>query len=240
MQTYSNASNARRAAKVLADKHDNLQSEPSVQAEDGNWYPAVSVTIGAAAADVLKVAKVVPSSATPKETSSPRDKVDALLAKTVANGCTRDEMIAAQQTARALCEKHGIDQRIITWPNIPDQPSEAPSPEPTPAPTKPARKARNVAAKKDTKVKAKTTKVKAKPKTDGAPRKTKAAQALEMMSSANGATAAALEAELGWQPHTLRGWASLQNKAWREAGDKRSIETTRKDKVTTYSITTTE
>lgn len=153
MQTYSNASNARRAARVLADKHDNLQSEPSVQAEDGKeWYPAVSVTIGIAAAGVDKVAKIVPHVAEAKAETSPREKVEALLAKTVANGCTRGEMISAQSTARALCEKNGLDVRTFRWPDVPeDKPADAPPPaDPAPA-AKPARKPRAAKPKATTK-----------------------------------------------------------------------------------------
>lgn len=59
---------------------------------------------------------------------------------------------------------------------------------------------------------------------------TKKAKAIELMSRPNGVTAEALIKELDWQPHTLRGWVSLENKAGR------GIVTVRKDGVTSYTI----
>ena len=44
------------------------------------------------------------------------DKIRALLAKTVANGCTPGEQEAAVAKARQLCEKHQLKAAEFTWP----------------------------------------------------------------------------------------------------------------------------
>lgn len=151
--------------------------------------------------------------------TTPTDKVTALLKKTVANGCTLPEMIAAQDVARTLCKKHGLDATRFVWPEVP---AEAPQPS---APTKPApkRKSQPKAADEAPARKRKATTMTWPPK-EGA----KGHRVFEAIRSKGGATAVDLLELSGWLPHTLRGWVSRANKAG--AG----IDSTRADGVTRY------
>lgn len=81
-----------------------------------------------------------------------------------------------------------------------------PDVEEAPAP-KPARK-----AKAPAKAKPKAKQPKAKPKAKGG---NKTARAMDLMSRKDGATAAELIKEFGWEPHTLRGFVSIKNNASR-------------------------
>lgn len=153
--------------------------------------------------------------------TTPTDKVTALLKKTVANGCTRPEMIAAQDVARTLCKKHGLDAARFVWPEVP-----AEAPQPT-APTKPSpkRKSQPKAADKAPARKRRPSAMTWPPK-EG----TKGHRVYEAIGAKGGATAADLLELSGWLPHTLRGWVSHANKAGA------TITSTRADGVTSYSI----
>jgi hypothetical protein len=153
--------------------------------------------------------------------TTPTEKVAALLKKTVANGCTRPEMISAQDVARTLCKKHGLDATRFVWPEVP-----AEARQPT-APAKPApkRKRGPKAADKAPARKRKPTTMTWPPQAD-----TKGHRVFEAIKSNGGATAEDLLELTGWLPHTLRGWVSYANKAG--AG----IGSTRVDGVTRYRL----
>jgi hypothetical protein len=52
-------------------------------------------------------------------TSNITRKVKALLAKTVANGCTADEATSALQVAKDIVAKHNLDAVKLKWPPCP-------------------------------------------------------------------------------------------------------------------------
>ena len=52
-------------------------------------------------------------------------KVRALLAKTVANGCTADEAASALQMAKDIVAKHDLDPAKFEWPPAPVATAEA-------------------------------------------------------------------------------------------------------------------
>lgn len=190
MKMYTEAGNAKRAAKQIADKYPGvLAAAPSVRVPDmatAMFYPAVMYE--------------------GEHELALRTKI-------------QDELADAAMFVNAA------DQ-------IPDEPAPAP---------KADRKAKASTGRQSAaKPKApKTAKPKAS-KADKPPRATKSAKAIELIGRKDGATAEDLQTELGWLPHTVRGFISLQNKAWREAKDKRTITSARKGKVTTYTIETAE
>lgn len=70
-----------------------------------------------------------------------------------------------------------------------------------------------------------------KPAKGGLREGTKGAKVLEMIRRPGGATSAELQKEMGWAPHTLRGFLSTTNRK-----EKLGLKTERKDGVTRYTI----
>lgn len=145
---------------------------------------------------------------------TPTEKVEALLRKTVAAGCPVGEVIAANETAVRLAIKYHIPSTAIRWPGLPTgyrwegqnvvPVVVAPAPQQTP-------KARVVWPKP------------AAPQPQRQPQAragTKAAMVLAALNTSIG-TAVSVDqimAMTGWQPHTVRGWVSLQNKSRKVTG----------------------
>jgi hypothetical protein len=148
--------------------------------------------------------------------TTPSQKVTALLAKTVANGCTRPEMLAAQETARTLCKKHGLDAAAFTWPDVPVE-AQPPAPEAKPATKR--KRAPKAASKAEPRPKAKMT----WPPVEGG----KAHRVYEAIKRDGGATVAELLKLTGWLPHSLRGWVSMANKAGADIASARAQGVTR-------------
>lgn len=178
MRMYTNASNARRAAKSFVDQHaDVLEVASPVRAPGVTpmFYPAATLMAGAT--------------------------VDAALKTTI------DESLK-------LVDADEGDE---------------------PAPAKKAKAPK--AAKAKPAKKAKAPKPAKAPKAAKAPRVTMSSKALDLMSAKGGATAEKLQSELGWLPHTVRGFVSLTNKKRREAKPALpEIQTERKDGVTKYIL----
>lgn len=56
-----------------------------------------------------------------------RTRIQALLAKTVKNGCTPGEAVAAYEKAEELVAKYGFDRSEFTWPEKPKAASKTKS-----------------------------------------------------------------------------------------------------------------
>lgn len=131
---------------------------------------------------------------------TPKQKVEALLRKTIAAGCPVGEVIAANELAVRLAIQYRIPSNELTWPELPKGyhwegqliTSDAPKPAPAPKAAPPQPKPTPAQARK---------------------LGTKAALAWSLITRANGAHIGDLMSATGWQPHTVRGWVSLQNKA---------------------------
>lgn len=106
MKTYSNSSNARRAATSLAKQHDNLKVETPVKGPDG-WFAAVSVTTGTAPASVKTAAKVIGDEVEPapvKKAAPKARKAEARKPKSrVKEGTSK-----AQQAFDLMSRKGGV------------------------------------------------------------------------------------------------------------------------------------
>jgi hypothetical protein len=131
-------------------------------------------------------------------TSNILRKVKALAMKTVANGCTADEAVAAANTASRIIRDHGLDASLISWPAAPEgfawkgDPGKGGQMEKLPEAAKPkATKA------KDEKPKPPRKRKPAEPKP---PRQTKAARVVEMLKRKQGVTIEQLMAEFGSSP----------------------------------------
>lgn len=173
-------------------------------------------------------------------------KVRALIAKTVANGCTPGEAVSAANLASKIIADHNLDPARIDWPAPPagygwdgepgrgGQMVERPKAEKP----KPARKAAtprgtdgerlaDVVADAERKPR-RAKKPAAEPK---AARKTVGERLVEMLRRPNGVTIADIMAEFGVQAHSARALISV------EARKKRGLDI-RLDKATgRYSIT---
>ncbi|HEV2517148.1 MAG TPA: DUF3489 domain-containing protein [Devosia sp.] len=116
---------------------------------------------------------------------STKQKVDALLGKTVANGCTAGEQSAAVAKAREMVAKYKLRDSDFVWP------------------LEPTSKLNNASEKP----KRNRQPVNLNPK-EG----TKSHRVFAAMRRAGGATTAELLELTGWVPHTLRGFVSHANK----------------------------
>jgi hypothetical protein len=139
---------------------------------------------------------------------STKQKVEALLKKTVANGCTPGEQAAAEAKAKELVDKYQLKATDFVWP-------PQPKVEPTSKPAEPA----------TGKPKRKPQPVNLNPK-EG----TKSHRVFAAMRRKGGATAAELIELTGWAPHSVRGFISLANR------DGAGITSVRTDGVTRYSM----
>lgn len=205
LPTYSNKSNANRAAKALVAKHDNLEVADPVSTVDGQaYYAAVYVTIGAAAKEVKEVARIADK---PRTSAEPVSESNARAEATVVNGgkVPSDVTIKDNGDGTMTAKSKKTDLRTV----LPKEVEKV--------------RQKNI-------TKAAKALDPAKP-----PRVTKTSQALDLMRREGGVTAQHLIDELGWKPHTLRGFVSLQN-----SNEKRGIITDRKDGVTSYIIKTGE
>lgn len=137
-------------------------------------------------------------------------KVRALVAKTVANGCTAGEAVAAANAASRIIRDHGLDASLIQWPAAPagfawnGEPGKGGQMEKLPEAPKPkATKA------KDEKPKPPRKRKPAEPKP---PRQTKAARVVEMLKRKQGVTIEQLMAEFGILAHSARAQISVQGR----------------------------
>ena len=179
MKMYTEAGNAKRAAKQITDKHPGvLVAAASVRADTAQpmFFPAVAFS--------------------GEHELALRTKMQDDLGDLVKFVNTADPL-------ESLVEE----------------------PAPAPAPVKAKGKAKD---KKPKEPKAKKT---AAPKADKPKKETKTSIAIGLMSRKDGVTAAELADKLGWLPHTLRGFISLQN-----SNESRGIQTKREAGVTTYFI----
>jgi len=131
-------------------------------------------------------------------------KVRALLAKTVAAGCTEGEAVSSLETALKLIAKYDLDQSrlAITVPEgwaIKD--GKVVKAEPTPKAERPKRTNAEAKPRRERKPKAPA---EPKPK-----RPTRYDRVAEMLQRAEGVTIAQMMAEFGILPHTARAMISI-------------------------------
>lgn len=120
-------------------------------------------------------------------------KIRALLAKTVNNGCTPAEQEAATAKARGLVKQYGLSQAHFTWP--------AP-------PAKPVAKAPR--ARKGTKPSKGASRT--KPATKPAKRRTRGDEVVDLLRRKNGASIAEMVTRFALQPHSLRAIISVESR----------------------------
>lgn len=165
---------------------------------------------------------------------TPKEKVEALLRKTVAAGCPVGEVIAANEAAVKLAIKYRIPSNQLLWPALPAGykwegqniiPVVAPAPKPEPTPHQ-RHQARNAQAHAYT----------AAAQPTGARVGSKAHLALQLISRPGGATIDSLVQATGWQPHSVRGWVSIQNRNRRASGQPPIKSGRSKGGNTTYSL----
>jgi len=58
----------------------------------------------------------------PKERPLVKRRIEALLKKTIQNGCTPGEAESALEKAQELVAKYGFDKKEFTWPKAPEKP----------------------------------------------------------------------------------------------------------------------
>ncbi len=184
MKLYTTASNAKRAAKALAQKHDNLDVADKMEpGEEGHgFYATVHVNMGIESADVRKEAKVVPPpTAKFDEHKAELDLLDKQERPTDATTeSVKPELLP-------LTDKDGKVGAVLDLNPNAGKPSASDTNKPT------------------------TKRIGGIPEGDKPAKDNKTTKALAMMSAKDGARAEDLLKALGWQKHTLRGFVSLQN-----------------------------
>lgn len=179
---------------------------------------------------------------------TPKQKVEALLRKTIAAGCPLGEVIAANELAVRLAIQYRIPSNELTWPALPaghrwEGQHIVAVPKPAPVHVTPKARVVNpqaaVYAAGAAKYNAQTFTAHPKPtashKPSPNPLKGKAARVWLLISLPGGELASNIAAEVGWQVHTVRGWVSIQNKA-RTAQGLPLIKTIRTAKGPLYHI----
>lgn len=126
-------------------------------------------------------------------------KIRALLAKTVKNGCTPAEQETATAKARGLVKQYGLRASDFTWP--------APA-----AKTEPKKRAEDAPrAPQRVKPGKRAAKAKTAPKPTK-PRVTRADEVVELLRRKNGATVAEMVTRFGLQPHSIRAIISVESR----------------------------
>lgn len=157
-------------------------------------------------------------------TSNLYRKARALVMKTVANGCTPHEHVAATNLAVSIVAKHSLDAGRIDWPTPPAGFAWSGEPGRSEVVERPI----ETKAKAARRGKSSTT----KPTTDSAKpkRQTVGERLLAMLQRRNGATLDEITEAFGIQPHTARAVISV------EIRKKRRLEVTLDRQTGRYSV----
>lgn len=171
---------------------------------------------------------------------TPKQKVEALLRKTVAAGCPVGEVIAANELAVRLAIKYRIPSNELTWPALPTgyrwdgQSIVAVVAAPKSQSPHERHQARNAQAHAHSAAFAATPPPTPRaartapppPRSPGAASKgwqppkagSMADIAWGLIKQHGGASAQAIASATGWQIHTVRGWVSIENKKRKASG----------------------